>query len=165
MAQRKKGSAKTARSRPRKAGARAKATAKAARSGRRAARPAGAADAATFYVCRSCVWSESARERDGRRQGTFLLDAVQALIEAEPLPEALRLRAVYCLNGCKSPCNVGFRAAGKHHVRFSHLTPENAADVLAYARAYRASADGDVPEEETPQAMRGKMTVRTPPVG
>ena len=165
MAQRKKGSGKGTRSRSRKGGTQAQATARAARSGRRAARPAGAPDAATFYVCRSCVWSEAARERDGKRQGTFLLEAVQALIEAEPLPAALKLRAVYCLNGCKSPCNVGFRAAGKHHVRFSHLTPENAADVLAYARAYRASTDGDVREEETPQAMRGKMTVRTPPVG
>ena len=120
---------------------------------------------ATFYVCRSCVWSESARERDGKRQGTFLLDAVKDLIDADPLPETLNLRAVYCLNGCKSPCNVGFRSAGKHHVRFSHLTPENAADVIAYARAYRASATGEVPEDETPAAMRGKMTVRTPPIG
>ncbi len=120
---------------------------------------------ATFYVCRSCVWSESARERDGKRQGTFLLDAVRDLIDAEPLPESLNLRAVYCLNGCKSPCNVGFREAGKHHVRFSHLTPEDAADVIAYARAYQASATGEVPEDETPAAMRGKMTVRTPPIG
>ena len=129
------------------------------------AAPPPAEGAATFYICRSCVWSESARERDGKRQGTFLLDAVRELIEAEPLPDTLNLRAVYCLNGCKSPCNVGFRAAGKHHVRFSRLTPENAADVLAYARAYRASADGAVPEEETPAPMRGKMTVRTPPIG
>ena len=120
---------------------------------------------ATFYVCRSCVWSESARERDGKRQGTFLLEAVRDLIEAEPLPEALNLRAVYCLNGCTSPCNVGFRSAGKHHVRFSHLTPENAADVIAYARAYQASATGEVSEDETPAAMRGKMTVHTPPIG
>ena len=104
------------------------------------AAPADAA-AATFYVCRSCVWSESARERDGKRQGTFLLEAVRDLIEAEPLPETLNLRAVYCLNGCKSPCNVGFRSAGKHHVRFSHLTPENAADVIAYARAYQVERD------------------------
>ena len=120
---------------------------------------------ATFYVCRSCVWSESARERDGKRQGTFLLEAVRELIESEPLPEALNLRAVYCLNGCKSPCNVGFRAAGKHHVRFSHLTPENAADVIAYAQAYQSSATGEVSEDETPAAMRGKMTVHTPPIG
>ena len=87
------------------------------------------------------------------------------LIEADPLPETLNLRAVYCLNGCKSPCNVGFRAGGKHHVRFSHLTPENAADVIAFARAYQASAGGEVPEADTPAAMRGKMTVCTPPIG
>ena len=129
-----------------------------------AAKPPGKAPA-TFYICRSCVWSESARERDGKRQGTFLLDAVRDLLDARPLPESLNLRAVYCLNGCKSPCNVGFRSAGKHHVRFSHLTPEHAADVIAYARAYQASATGEVPEDETPAAMRGKMTVRTPPLG
>ena len=120
---------------------------------------------ATFYICRSCVWSESARERDGKRQGTFLLDAVKELIESEPLPKTLNLRAVYCLNGCKSPCNVGFRAAGKHHVRFSHLTPDDAADVIAYACAYHASATGEVSDDETPAAMQGKMTVHTPPIG
>ena len=132
--------------------------------GSRATKPSGDAPA-TFYICRSCVWSESARERDGKRQGTFLLEAVHDLVEAAPLPEALNLRAVYCLNGCTSPCNVGFRAAGKHHVRFSHLTPENAADVIAYARAYQASKTGEVSEDETPAAMRGKMTVHTPPIG
>ena len=156
MAPQKPGKRRTSRSR---AGA-----GKRAARGRQATKSPGDAPA-TFYVCRSCVWSESARERDGKRQGTFLLDAVKDLIDADPLPETLNLRAVYCLNGCKSPCNVGFRSAGKHHVRFSHLTPENAADVIAYARAYRASATGEVPEDETPAAMRGKMTVRTPPIG
>ena len=87
------------------------------------------------------------------------------IIEAAPLPGTLKLRGVYCLNGCKSPCNVGFRGAGKHHVRFSHLTPDNAADVIAYARAYQASPTGEVSEDETPAAMRGKMTVHTPPIG
>ncbi len=155
-------------SRKPRAGAAGKRPADAKRGARRkhaAARPAAAGTQATFYVCRSCVWSEDQRERDGKRQGSFLLEAVRSLIETEPLPESLALRAVYCLNGCKSPCNVGFRAAGKHHVRFSRLTPENAADVLAYARAYQASAKGAVPDEETPDAMRGKMTVRTPPIG
>ena len=145
------------------AGSRAGAGKRAAR-GRKATTPAGDGHA-TFYICRSCVWSESARERDGKRQGTFLLDAVKDLIESEPLPKTLSLRAVYCLNGCKSPCNVGFRAAGKHHVRFSHLTPDDAADVIAYARAYQASATGEVSEDETPAAMQGKMTVHTPPIG
>ena len=161
MAERKPG--KRGAARPRAGKAQAGTGKGSARRGR-AAKPAGNAPA-TFYVCRSCVWSESARERDGKRQGTFLLEAVRDLIDAEPLPESLNLRAVYCLNGCKSPCNVGFREAGKHHVRFSHLTPEHAADVIAYARAYQASATGEVAEDETPAAMRGKMTVRTPPIG
>lgn len=143
-----KGSARSARAKP-------KATPK--------RRPAAAP--ATFYVCRSCVWSEAQRERDGKRQGTFLLEAVQELIDAEPPSEALKLRAVFCLNGCKSPCNVGFRAPGKHHVRFSKLTPANAEDVIAYARAYQASPNGDVADDDIPKAMRGKMTVRTPPIG
>lgn len=117
----------------------------------------------TLYVCRSCVWSEAQRERDGKRQGTFLLEAVQELISREPLPADTSLRAVFCLNGCKSPCNVAFRAPGKHGLRFSRLTPGNADDVVAFARAYWQSVDGDVPEPETPEAMRGKITVRTPP--
>ena len=163
MAQRKPG--KRGAARPRTGGAKARSA-----SARRAARTrqptiSPGEGPATFYICRSCVWSESARERDGKRQGTFLLEAVKDLIEAEPLPEPLNLRAVYCLNGCKSPCNVGFRSAGKHHVRFSHLTPEDAADVIAYARAYQVSATGEVSESEAPAAMRGKMTVRTPPIG
>lgn len=120
---------------------------------------------ATVYICRSCVWSEAARERDGKRQGTFLLEAVREAADAAPLPEGLALRAVHCLNGCRSPCNVAFRAPGKHHLRFSRLAPEDAAAVLAYARAYRASPSGAVPEAETPPALHGKMTVRTPPVG
>ena len=163
MAQRKP--KKRAAARPRAVAGKARAgTGKGSQRRGPAAKPAGNAPA-TFYICRSCVWSESARERDGKRQGTFLLDAVRDLIDSEPLPEGLNLRAVYCLNGCKSPCNVGFREAGKHHVRFSHLTPEHAADVIAYARAYQASATGEVGEDETPAAMRGKMTVRTPPIG
>ena len=163
MAERKPGKRGAARSRKSAGKARAGTGKRTARKGPAAKAPGNAP--ATFYVCRSCVWSESARERDGKRQGTFLLEAVHELIDAEPLPKTLNLRAVYCLNGCKSPCNVGFRGAGKHHVRFSHLTPEDAADVIEYARAYQANATGEVPEDETPAAMRGKMTVRTPPIG
>ena len=118
---------------------------------------------ATLYVCRSCVWSEAEREKDGKRQGEFLLDAIRQNILTAPLPENAGLRAVHCLNGCKSPCNVAFRAAGKHGLRFSHLTPDNAAEVLSFFNAYNDSEVGDVPEAEVPVSMRGKQTVRPPP--
>lgn len=119
---------------------------------------------ATLYVCRSCVWSETKRERDGKRQGQFLMDAIHRLLDDKPLLEALSLRGVFCLSGCKSPCNVGYRAAGKYHLRFSRLTSDNAADVLALAGHYLASADGDLSDEHLPQTLRGKLTVRAPPL-
>ena len=116
----------------------------------------------TMYVCRSCVWSEAQREREGKRHGTFLLEAIRERIAATPLPPNVSLRGVFCLNGCRSPCNVAFRAPGKEGLRFSRLTPENAADVLAFAEIYLASKDGAVMHAGTPEPMRGKVTARTP---
>lgn len=129
----------------------------------RSKKPAAVRQPATLYICRSCVWSETQRERDGRRQGEFLLEAIKQEIERAPLAKNLSLRAVHCLNGCKSPCNVAFRSAGKHGLRFSYLTPDNAGEVLAFLGAYFESAVGDVPEADIPEGLRGKLTVRTPP--
>jgi predicted metal-binding protein len=70
---------------------------------------------------------------------------------------------VPCLNGCLSPCNVALRASGKFNLRFSRLGPDDAAAVLAFARTYLEHPTGDVPEEEWPEALRGRRTVRTPP--
>ena len=146
--------ARQATSEVRKVSARAKAKSR---------RPAPDRQPATLYVCRSCVWSEAQREIDGRRQGDFLLEAIKQEIERVPLPQNTGLRAVHCLNGCKSPCNVAFRSPGKHGLRFSRLTPENAGEVLSFLGAYLDSEVGDVPETAVPEGMRGKLTVRTPP--
>ena len=146
--------ARQATSEARKVSARAKAKSR---------RPDPVLQPATLYVCRSCVWSEAQREIDDRRQGDFLLEAIKQEIERVPLPQNTGLRAVHCLNGCKSPCNVAFRSPGKHGLRFSRLTPENAGEVLSFLGAYLDSEVGDVPETAVPEGMRGKLTVRTPP--
>ena len=117
----------------------------------------------TLYICRSCVWSEAKRERDGKRQGEFLFEAIKREVDLSRSPKNSTLRAVHCLNGCKSPCNVAFRSPGKHGLRFSHLTPENAGDVLSFLSSYYDSEDGDIPETKMPVSMRNKLTVRTPP--
>ena len=128
----------------------------------RTRKPASIQQPAILYVCRSCVWSEAQRERDDRRQGDFLLEAINQEIERVPLPQNSGLRAVHCLNGCKTPCNVAFRSPGKHGLRFSHLTPENAGEVLSFLGAYFESEVGNVPEADIPEGLRGKLTVRTP---
>ena len=136
---------------------------KPSKAGARAEQFSSARQPVTLYVCRSCVWSEAHRERDGKRQGEFLLEAIKQNISRRQLPENLGLRAVHCLSGCKSPCNVAFRSPGKHGLRFSRLTPDNAEEVLSFVSIYSDSDAGDVPEAKTPEGMRGKLTVRSPP--
>jgi len=141
-----------------KAGAKKPATRKKA-----PAKSAAATERNIMYICRSCVWTEANREIDGKRQGKFLLDAVNELVDRKPLPKTVDLRGVFCLNGCKNPCNVSFRARDKFSLRFSHLTPDHATDVVAVAEAYAGSADGDLDDSEIPNALQGKVSVRTPP--
>jgi len=117
----------------------------------------------TLYVCRSCVWSEAEREQDGKRQGLFLYEAIQALLESQDQPEKTAIRGVFCLNGCKFPCNVSYRSTGKFSLRYNRLTPDNAADVLAALQAYADSKDGDIGDADVPASMRGRLSVRTPP--
>ena len=137
------------------------------RSGRRAA-----GKIHRLYVCTTCVRDlrlapgepsrgqrlaeELERSLDGR-DGEGVADGG---IGADP---RLYFIKVPCLNGCLSPCNVALRAAGKFNLRFSRLDPENAEAVLEFARIYLEHETGDVPEDEWPETLRGRRTVRTPP--
>jgi predicted metal-binding protein len=102
-------------------------------------------------------------DADGRTRGAALADAVEAALAAVPAAQRPTLRRVQCLTGCLRPCNVALRAAGKYSLRFSRLGAADAAAVLAFAALYGASTDGDVPEAQWPDALRGRNTVRVPP--
>ena len=124
------------------------------RSGRRAAE-----NIHRLYVCTTCVRDLRLTPGEPSR-GKRLADQLEPGLDADP---RLHFIKVPCLNGCLSPCNVALRASGKFNLRFSRLAPEDAAAVLAFARTYMDHATGDVPEEQWPEALRGKRTVRTPP--
>ena len=134
----------------------------AARSRGRGRTAAPAAGQHTMYVCRSCVWSEAEREIDGKRQGTFLVEAMEAR-RAEQGAGAVAMRVVFCLGGCRSPCNVAYRCPGKTALRFNRLTPDDAQALIDFAHIYAASATGDIPPEARPAALRENLIVRVPP--
>ncbi len=121
-----------------------------------------AAGGHTMYVCRSCVWSEAEREIDGKRQGTFLVEAIAARLAAQGA-NGVAMRVVFCLGGCRHPCNVAYRCPGKTALRFNRLTPEDAQALIDFAHTYRASTTGDVPPEARPAALRENLIVRVPP--
>ena len=116
----------------------------------------------TMYVCRSCVWSEAKREIDGKRQGTFLAEAIEACF-AERGMDGVAMRVVFCLGGCRNPCNVAYRCPGKSALRFNRLTPKDAQALIDFAHIYAASPTGDVPPESRPAALRENLIVRVPP--
>ena len=94
----------------------------------------------TMYVCRSCVWTEAQREIDGKRQGVFLIDEMKNRLAKWAYNDKVTLRVVFCLGGCRNPCNVGFRSPGKHFLRFNKLTPDDAPALLDFAEMYYDSA-------------------------
>ena len=130
------------------------------RSGRRAA-----STIHRLYVCTTCVRDLRLASGEASR-GRRLAEALERILNAEgdgDRSARLHFIKVPCLNGCLSPCNVALRASGKFNLRFSRLEPGDAAAVLDFTRTYLEHPTGDVEEEEWPEALRGKRTVRTPP--
>lgn len=112
-----------------------------------------------LYVCTTCA-RDHAPEPDGRTRGAALADAVEHALGGT---ERIVLRRVQCLTGCLNPCNVALRGVAKFSLRFSRLSAADAAAVVAFARLYRDSRDGDVPQAAWPAALAGRRTVRIPP--
>ena len=137
------------------------------RSGRRAAEKIHG-----LYVCTTCVRdlrlapgepSRGQRLAEELERGLNGRDGEGARSDGIGANPRLHFIKVPCLNGCLNPCNVALRASGKFNLRFSRLDPDAASAVLDFARTYLDHPTGDVPEEEWPEALRGKRTVRTPP--
>ena len=124
-----------------------------------------------LYVCTTCVRDLRLAPGEPSR-GQQLAEELERSLNGGEGSEGdggigtdprLHFIKVPCLNGCLSPCNVALRASGKFNLRFSLMKPDDARAVLAFARIYLDHSTGDVPEEEWPEALRGKRTVRTPP--
>src|SRR5689334_9960323 len=108
----------------------------------------------TLSVCRTCP-RESA-EKGG------LAERLRALAARSAAASRLGILSVECLGGCPNPCTVACDAPGKWRVRLSGLKAENAADILAAARAYAGLPDGRLSDETLPPALRGHISALSP---
>ena len=94
-------------------------------------------------------------------------EALAALIEtaATGLSD-VKTRRVSCLMGCKRACNVAIQGHDKLNYTLGEFEPttEAASGIVAYAMAHAASASGQVPYREWPQAIKGHFVTRHPPL-
>ena len=126
--------------------------------------------AATLYVCETCRFNADARTDagsdglDGRHGGELFREHIEREFAARPV-EGLRIAPTRCLMACPRHCTVHLRAPGKITYVIGDFAPtaDSARTVRDYAALYDASASGQVPYREWPEAIRGHFVSRTPP--
>lgn len=124
-------------------------------------------DGPAVVACNTCRASADAREdTQGSRGGARLVEALRA-VQAEPGYEGIAVQEMPCLFACAESCTVHLRAPGKVGYVLGRFAPDTdaARAILDYARAYAASAEGQVPYREWPEGVKGHFVVRTPPAG
>lgn len=111
-----------------------------------------------ILVCRTCPRYEQKRPGSVTR-GAALGLAAKALGEGH---EDIAVMAVNCLAGCKNPCNAAVDAPDGVRLRFSRLDESDLVLLFEVAALYRTSPDGDIPVDDLPEALRDKLTARSP---
>ena len=118
---------------------------------------------ATLQVCITCKAGEPVPE-GAAAPGALLHAALTSALTAADAPVGVRIVPVECLSACSQGCSVALSGAGKWSYVYGRLTEADAADVLAGAAAYAASADGIVPWRERPVIFRKQSLARIPPL-
>jgi predicted metal-binding protein len=112
-----------------------------------------AAPTVSLHICVTCG------HPDEPRPGLTLHDNVAALMsDAEPFT----LKATKCLSRCGEGCGLAVTAPGKWGYLLSRLSPDLAADILTYARAYAAHETGALLPSRRPESLRNVVVGRIP---
>lgn len=113
----------------------------------------------TILVCSSCRLAEepAAEPRPG---GLLALDARRA---AEGTGVAVR--HVACLGNCRRGLSAAIYRAGCWTYVFGGLGAASGADLVAGARLFAGAADGFMPHDARPQALRDGLVARIPNAG
>jgi len=116
----------------------------------------------TLFVCITCRGSVApegdAVPQDAIRPGARLYEALKARSEIEVVP-------VECLSNCTRSCTAAVAAPGKWTYIVGHLDPDrDVDDMLQFARAHHATADGLTVWRERPEHVRKNTVARVPPM-
>lgn len=84
---------------------------------------------------------------------------------AAGLPAEFRVVGTECMSGCRRPCTAAFRAPGKATYMFGDIDPlADIPSLVAFARLYATSVDGQTRLVERPKPLRPKLLARIPAV-
>jgi predicted metal-binding protein len=117
---------------------------------------------AQLHVCLDCRGPRPKRPITGEP----LLAQLRAEVRARFAPEAVVADGYPCLGLCARGGRVSLSGPGRWSYLFERIaSPGDIADLLTFVDAWRATADGVVPKESRPKALRVKSLARVPPLG
>jgi predicted metal-binding protein len=116
-----------------------------------------------LIVCTTC---RAGRDlADGETPPGALLHAELSRLLAPSSDEAaVELREASCMANCERGCSAAIAMPGKWTYVLGHLAPGLAADLLAYAGTYAASATGTVMPSRRPATLARVVIARVPPL-
>jgi predicted metal-binding protein len=113
----------------------------------------------TLYICLTCRAGQTLPEGAAPPGAMLHAALVQALAES---PRDVTLRTTTCLANCERGCSGAIAMPGRWTNLLGHMAPEQAADLLAYADAYAASATGTVMPSRRPASLARLIVGRVP---
>jgi predicted metal-binding protein len=96
--------------------------------------------------------------------GGLLHAELSQLLGQSPGEAAVELREASCIANCERGCSAVIAMPGKWTYVLGHLAPGLAADLLAYAATYAASATGTVMPSRRPATLAKVVIARVPPL-
>ncbi|HIK43631.1 MAG TPA: DUF1636 domain-containing protein [Leptolyngbyaceae cyanobacterium M65_K2018_010] len=119
----------------------------------------------TLFVCSLCRFSPTEASRNGLSGGEFLIQTLQAELQARDLEHSVNLTPLRCMAGCSQPCNVSFAAPGKLTFILSQVPATGTALALAeFCQQYTDSLDGRVPYRDRPALVQTTTAFVLPPL-
>lgn len=114
-----------------------------------------------IHVCVTCKADEVC-EGDAERPGLQFRRALDAALDGGRDTDWLEVREVSCLASCEHGCAAAISMAGKWSYLLGRLGAHKAADLLTYARSYRASKTGLVLPSKRPASLHDVVLGRMP---
>jgi predicted metal-binding protein len=100
-------------------------------------------------LCQSCPLGQSAFR--GQLEQALIAAGLQA-----------QVTGVDCMSGCARPSTIAFRSAGKTAYLFGDLAANDLPGLVAFARLYAESTDGNFADARVLGGLRAKAIARIP---
>lgn len=97
--------------------------------------------------------------------GRVMFDRAAAVIAGLGVDAPVTLQAVVCLGNCAQGCSAAVSQPGKWSYLLGHMTPDHAADLVAYGAAFAASENGTVWRSGRALSLRDAIVARIPGFG